>query len=142
MRHQHISLQVFKAKGNQCVCGIVSYLVLLLCVCRVDQQDAWLRQQVAAHPGEAYWQVQGLLLAQLDGLYDGYNAAMAAAEAAGTLPAGEWLSRESIMFLNSNGERSLQQQQQQSDMQAPCSRTCIIVPTLRARFSCTSAAVH
>ncbi|KAF6260696.1 laminin A [Scenedesmus sp. NREL 46B-D3] len=70
----------------------------------VDQQHQWLRQQVAANPDDAYWQVQGLLLAQLDGLYEGYNAAMAAADAAGTLPAGEWLSRESIMFLNSNGE--------------------------------------
>jgi hypothetical protein len=82
-----------------------------LIMCRVDQQDKWLRQQVAANPDDAYWQVQGLLLAQLDGLFDGYDAAMAAAEAAGTLPAGEWLSRESIMFLNSNGERRLQQQQ-------------------------------
>jgi hypothetical protein len=83
-------------------------------MCRVDQQDKWLRQQVAANSDDAYWQVQGLLLAQLDGLFDGYDAAMAAAEAAGTLPAGEWLSRESIMFLNSNGEWGLQQQQQQS----------------------------
>eukprot|EP00882_Tetradesmus_deserticola_P007826 GHRQ01008238.1.p1 GENE.GHRQ01008238.1~~GHRQ01008238.1.p1 ORF type:complete len:602 (+),score=264.47 GHRQ01008238.1:263-1807(+) len=70
----------------------------------VGQQDQWLRQQVASRPGDAYWQVQGLLLSQLDGLYEGYSAAMAAADAAGTLPAGEWLSRESIMFLNSNGE--------------------------------------
>lgn len=72
----------------------------------MDQQDKWLRQQVAAHPDDAYWQVQGLLLAQLDGLFAGYDAAMAAADAAGTLPEGEWLSREAIMFLNSNGELS------------------------------------
>ncbi|WIA33202.1 hypothetical protein OEZ86_006348 [Tetradesmus obliquus] len=70
----------------------------------VDQQDKWLRQQVAANQQDTYWQVQGLLLAQLDGLYEGYDAAMAAADAAGTLPAGEWLSRDAIMFLNSNGE--------------------------------------
>lgn len=62
--------------------------------------------QVAAHPMDRYWQVQGLLLAQLDGLYAGYDAAMEAAEVAGKLqPGDQRLPREGIVFLNSNGER-------------------------------------
>jgi hypothetical protein len=44
----------------------------------------------------------GLLQAQLDGLYEGYAAAVAAAQAAGQQM--ELLSRDDVLFLNSNGK--------------------------------------
>lgn len=73
-----------------------------MCACRIAQQEVWLAQQVAAHPTDPFWQVVGLLQAQLDGLYAGYAAAIAAAQAAGQQ--AELLSRDDILFLNSNGE--------------------------------------
>lgn len=62
----------------------------------------WLTQQVAAHPSDPFWQVVGLLQAQLDGLYEGYAAAITAAQAAGQQT--ELLTRDDVLFLNSNGE--------------------------------------
>lgn len=79
-------------------------------ICRIDDQEQWLRQQAAApaHSQDPFWQSVGLMQAQLDGLYLGYDAAMDAAEAAGgaaaAAAAGERLSRDGILFLNSNGE--------------------------------------
>lgn len=78
---------------------------MLLCcgLCRIAQQEVWLNQQVAARPSDAFWQVVGLLQSQLDGLYEGYAAAIAAAQAAGQQV--ELLTRDDVLFLNSNGER-------------------------------------
>lgn len=71
--------------------------------CRITQQEEWLNNQVSAHPSDPFWQVVGLLQAQLDGLYQGYTAAIAAARAAGQ--EAELLSREDMLFMNSNGEQ-------------------------------------
>jgi hypothetical protein len=73
-------------------------------LCRIAEQEAWLNQQVAAHPSDSFWQVVGLLQSQLDGLYEGYAAAIAAAQAAGQQV--EVLTRDDVLFLNSNGEHS------------------------------------
>lgn len=37
-------------------------------------QDTWARSQVATNTSSPYWQAMGLILAQFDGLMDGYNA--------------------------------------------------------------------
>jgi hypothetical protein len=71
--------------------------------CRITQQEEWLNKQVAAHPSDPFWQVVGLLQAQLDGLYEGYAAAVSAARAAGQ--EAELLSRKDMLFMNSNGEQ-------------------------------------
>lgn len=76
-------------------------LLVVLVPSRIAQQEAWLLQQVAAHPADPFWQVVGLLQAQLDGLYEGYAAAIKAARAAGQDT--ELLTREDVLFLNSNG---------------------------------------
>jgi len=60
-------------------------------------------QQVSQHPADPFWQVVGLLQVQLDGLYQGYAAAIKAAQAAGQ--DAELLSRDDVLFLNSNGEQ-------------------------------------
>lgn len=65
-----------------------------------------MRQQIAAaeNKDDSYWQAVGLMQAQLDGVYLGYNAAMDAAVAAGSAAEQHRLSRDSILFLNYNGE--------------------------------------
>jgi hypothetical protein len=60
-----------------------------------------LDQQIAAHPHDAFWQVVRLLRAQLDGMYEGYAAAITAAQAAGSH--AKLLSKQDMLFLNSNG---------------------------------------
>jgi hypothetical protein len=88
----------------------------------VAKQEEWLNKQVAAHPSDPFWQVVGLLQAQLDGLYDGYAAGIAAARAAGQEV--ELLSRDDVLFMNSNGEQqgySCQQRRRQAaTQQGPC----------------------
>jgi hypothetical protein len=90
---------------DQCRRCCVRFALLrcaVLCCCRIAQQEVWLTQQVAAHPSDPFWQVVGLLQAQLDGLYEGYAAAITAAQAAGQQT--ELLTRDDVLFLNSNGE--------------------------------------
>ncbi|KAF8067359.1 Acsf3 [Scenedesmus sp. PABB004] len=84
----------------------------------IAKQEAWLRRQAAARASDPYWRVMALLLAQLDGLWEGYDAAMTAAAAASAAAAREAgggaaagaphhehrLTREGVVFLNSNGE--------------------------------------
>lgn len=76
--------------------------VFVFWVSRVAQQESWLEQQVQEHTADPFWQVVGLLQAQLNGLYEGYAAAILAARAAGHEV--ELLSRDDVVFLNSNGE--------------------------------------
>jgi hypothetical protein len=59
--------------------------------------------QVASHPSCSYWAAVGLMLAQYDGLVEGYLAAADQAAAAG-VPGRLPLSREDLLFLHSNGE--------------------------------------
>lgn len=47
----------------------------------LDNQTAWMRAQVAAHPDDEYWQHVGLSLAHWAGLYAGYKATAPASEA-------------------------------------------------------------
>eukprot|EP00775_Hariotina_reticulata_P011811 gene11811-11955_t len=74
----------------------------------IKHQEHWLKQQAAAHKHDPFWQVVVLLQAQVDGLYEGYAAAMTAAEAEASAAGKQLevspLGREDIIFLNSNGE--------------------------------------
>lgn len=58
---------------------------------------------MAAHPACSYWSAVGLMLAQYDGLVEGYLAAAGQA-AAGGVTGRVPLSREDLLFLHSNGE--------------------------------------
>lgn len=94
---------VFLAKAEYRACAVPCCMLYPVCLCRIAQQEVWLNKQVAAHPSDPFWQVVGLLQAQLDGLYEGYAAAIAAARDAGHDI--ELLSRDDVLFMNSNGEQ-------------------------------------
>ena len=74
-------------------------------------QDAWARSRAASTRTrrDTRWSVIGLLLAQLDGLVDGYAAAVAESEKAATRghaahPKLPPLSSHQLRFLNANGD--------------------------------------
>lgn len=60
-----------------------------------NAQDAWTRNQTASNPSDPFWQQVGHLLAQVDGLRDGYNAV-----------SGLALDNFAFWFLNSDGDLS------------------------------------
>lgn len=107
---------------------------------RVAKQEEWLNKQVAAHPSDPFWQVVGLLQAQLDGLYEGYAAAIEAARAAGQEV--ELLSRDDMLFMNSNGE---EQQQQQPSLAVAAAAAAASTAAMQGHCDvvlCVVAALH
>jgi hypothetical protein len=73
----------------------------LLLFHRLHQQEAWVSGQVSRHQKDPYWQAIGLLLAQNEGLAQGYTA-RAASEPEGSDVVGQ-LSKDDLLFLSSNG---------------------------------------
>ena len=72
---------------------------------RLHQQEAWVTAEVSKHPKDPYWQAIGLLLAQNEGLAQGYKA-RAAEEPEGSDVVGH-LSEDDLLFLSSNGGQGL-----------------------------------
>jgi len=68
----------------------------------LHQQEAWINAEVSKHPRDPYWQAIGLLLAQNEGLAQGYKA-RAAEEPEGSDVVGH-LSEDDLLFLSSNGD--------------------------------------
>lgn len=76
---------------TNCACSKLQ--CALTCVRRLVEQDRWARQQAVRNEQQDLWTAVGAVLAQFDGLLEGYNArvgaAARAAAAAGTA-AGSW----------------------------------------------------
>lgn len=73
------------------------------CCNRLEEQDAWVRQQVQAHADDPFWRALGLVMRQFDGLVDGYQAR---ARAEGPAKSHEFgnLTKRDLLFINGNGE--------------------------------------
>ena len=61
----------------------------------ITNQTAWIKQQLASHTSDAYWQQVGMIMRQYDGLIDGYNAAA---------PANQQLEPFAFYALNGFGD--------------------------------------
>lgn len=74
-----------------------------LCSCRLMQHDSWLQQQLAdpANQGSPFWQAMQLVMAQLWGMRDGYNARVSAEGAALGI---DFISQREWLTLNTMGD--------------------------------------
>lgn len=100
--------------------GYSSSAWCLVVLSRLEEQERWLEAQVEAHASDdPHWRAVGLVVAQFNGLVEGYQARarQASSSAAAAVPgrrmasaapadAGSvgWLDRADLVFLNNNGE--------------------------------------
>lgn len=71
---------------------------------RLEEQDAWVRQQVDQYQeDDVFWRALGLVLRQFDGLVEGYRARVSAEGSSQAHVYGN-LTKRDLLFMNGNGE--------------------------------------